>query len=668
VIVKKIPPSKAAAPKSRAANIRALIDYIAGVGTGEKVEHRGSANPLNVDHSGQVDEMIDLAEVAWRSPQPVQHWILSWREGEQPTAAHADDAVQAFLAEMGLAGHQAIYALHRDTHNWHLHLAVNRVNPDTEALATVNNRFDHEIAQRAIARIERRQGWEPEEHALYRVRPDGQVDRSRSRADTERKPSVGALDFEERAGERSAERIAIEEIAPAIRGPRSWAALHQALRDKGVRFERKGSGALLWIGDRPVKASAAGRDCSMVALCKRLGEFEPARALGPTAVDRPAPIRPGDQLLASYVEQRRAHYSVGQAHRTKLAERQREEWRRLVAQARRTRTQILDRSWRGRGPLLNATRSMLAAQQAREKAALRDRHRLERAAPYRGKGRFPSYEEWLQERDPDRAQEWRHREREPARIEGPTFERSAPRDIRAFAGIVDGWRVHYRRVGERGSPAFTDRGKEIDIYDSTRRESVLAALQLSAQKWGAFMVRGSDRFKRMCVELAAEHGFNLANPELQEAIAAERQRIRSLERERAMGRERRAPASPDTRSPVEVYRLHLTEVARERPGKPLHPSRLDAEIAVRMRVSGHSPEEIARAIKEAARAARPHERRDWDAYANRTVAVAFGVQGDRRVEDLRRHDEQSRRIEGRYRDDTERLPPGRGRSRSGQER
>ena len=32
--------------------------------------------------------------------------------------------------------------------------------------------------------------------------------------------------------------------------------------------------ALIWIGDRPVKASTAGRDCSMAALRGRLGDFE----------------------------------------------------------------------------------------------------------------------------------------------------------------------------------------------------------------------------------------------------------------------------------------------------------------------------------------------------------------------------------------------------------
>src|SRR3954468_21825631 len=65
------------------------------------------------------------------------------------------------------------------------------------------------------------------------------------------------------------------------------------------------------------------------------------------------------------------------------------------------------------------------------------------------------------------------------------------------------------------------------------RESVLAALQLSAQKWGAISVHGDRDFMRACVELAAEHGFKIANPELQEVIAAKRRRHRTHDRPEA---------------------------------------------------------------------------------------------------------------------------------------
>jgi len=65
VIVKKVPTSKAAAPKSKALHVRDLCDYIAGPNAGdddEKVEHRGAENMLNIDHAGLVEEMADLAE------------------------------------------------------------------------------------------------------------------------------------------------------------------------------------------------------------------------------------------------------------------------------------------------------------------------------------------------------------------------------------------------------------------------------------------------------------------------------------------------------------------------------------------------------------------------------------------------------------------------------
>jgi hypothetical protein len=49
--------------------------------------------------------------------------------------------------------------------------------------------------------------------------------------------------------------------------------MDEALAREGIRFERKGSGAVMWIGDEAVKASSAGRDCSLSALQKRFGEL-----------------------------------------------------------------------------------------------------------------------------------------------------------------------------------------------------------------------------------------------------------------------------------------------------------------------------------------------------------------------------------------------------------
>jgi hypothetical protein len=526
VIVKKVPISKKAAPKSKAHNVRALVDYIAGPDAGrdgEKIEHRGALNLLAIDHEGQVQEMIDLAEIARRSPQPVQHWIMSWREGERPTAAQADEAVGIFLKEMGLADHQVVYAIHRDTKNCHLHLAVNRVHPETEKVITVNNGFDHEVAHRAIARIELQQGWRREERGLYVSREGGEFERAHPREERERQPSTPARDFEERSGLRSAQRIAIEVAAPIIRAAPTWIALHDGLARQGIRFERKGSGAILWIGEEPVKASSAGRDCSMAALQKRLGHLKPNLTVPPERAPQRArePLEPGSACWRQYEKERDQHVAERRVWREGVVERQWAEWRDLLEHQRAERAEILSGSWRGRGDLLNATRSVLAADHARVKAELREVQRRERQVA-RQHERFPPFRDWLRERGREELDRWRGRDRKPPSIEGPTFSAPEPKDIRAFTATIDGPQVHYYLAGGPKAPAFTDRGKAIDIHRGHDRATVLAALQLGAQKWGSLTVQGGESFKQLCVELAREHGFKLANPELQRALGVER--------------------------------------------------------------------------------------------------------------------------------------------------
>src|SRR6267142_1416351 len=180
-------------------------------------------------------------------------------------------------------------------------------------------------------------------------------------------------------------------------------------------------------------------------------------------------------MLPVYLDARRKHCEDREASRARATGEQRKEWRAMVDRHGNERANILGGSWRGKRDLLNATRSVLAARQAQEKAAVRERQQRERAALRREMGSFPSYEDWLARRDREQADRWRYRERRSATIEGATLEQPVQRDIRSFGAVLDGPRVHYHRAGSR-RPSFTDHGKTIDIYDSRTRESVLAAL------------------------------------------------------------------------------------------------------------------------------------------------------------------------------------------------
>jgi hypothetical protein len=163
-----------------------------------------------------------------------------------------------------------------------------------------------------------------------------------------------------------------------------------------------------------------------------------------------------------------------------------------------------------------------------------------------------------------------------------------------------------------------------------------------------FTLRGNERFQRLCVELAAEHGFNIANPDLQQAIAAECERLRPTRR--ANTPDHQARAQPTSITPTAIYRRHLAEIIREQPQRRADPSRLDAEVAVRMAITGYSHGAIAEAITEAARADRPHEKRDWAAYAQRVAGYAFSPPGREMQARLGNQGRKLVRLEGRDRE------------------
>ena len=109
MIVKKVKRTSPNRPK--AWQIGDLVDYIRfphDRKPQEKVEHAGGKNFLTSTHVGQKVEMIALAHESVHSKMPVQHWIFSWQEGEQPTREQVDEIVDIFFGRDG-AGRTSDY-------------------------------------------------------------------------------------------------------------------------------------------------------------------------------------------------------------------------------------------------------------------------------------------------------------------------------------------------------------------------------------------------------------------------------------------------------------------------------------------------------------------------------------------------------------------------------
>jgi len=257
---------------------------------------------------------------------------------------------------------------------------------------------------------------------------------------------------------------------------------------------------------------------------KRLGIYEPAPERQSIAERKPQPVRqtPGWE---TYNAGRKAQAAAKAAAVLAQQKQHEAERRALAEQQQERRAEVLQGSWKGKGTLRNALQSVLAAEQAAESAAVVERHQGERRELAQQFRPWPSLEDWQrQQQHPEGAETPR---RTLAVIKGDTAEPPTPRDIRSFKPEIHGEQVHYSRREEPRdvAAAFIDKGVRIAIQD-LQRDSVLAALQLSAAKWDSFTVSGSAAYKALAVSLAAEHGFKISNPELQGAIVqarAERQ-------------------------------------------------------------------------------------------------------------------------------------------------
>jgi hypothetical protein len=551
------------AGNSKAARVTGLAHYIKAPhasNASEKCIYFGARNFLSEKFSSQISEMVALATDCVKSKDPIRHDVISFKEHEVPALAQVEEIMDLYLQEMNLVGHQVFYGLHADTDDMHIHVQVNRVHPQSSKAIKTDRGFDKEALQRLCARIAHTQGWQTEPNSRYWILADGSMSDRPSRGDrTEPRSHVQAMEM--RTGTKSAERIVMDDATPLLRSAKSWRDLHTALAAVGIRYERHGSGACMRLGDLAVKASVVTRDVRFAALQKRLGPFEefgprllaqvqanydagqdPIGAMpdsgqhsSSVAIDssaEPLQVAQASGGWRAYATARAEHYKARRLDTNDLRKRHAGE-RQALQLAHKTDREACFARHEYRAGLTNTLRKLLAFEHAKAKLDLKDKHARERSALKSRYPQFaPSYEDWLRAHGHSAmAEQWRYRANpsgQKNKICGSGTARPLTKvftnDIRNFRAEVDGWKIRYLPINGHGA-GFIDKGRVVLVL-SQDNATVLAALQLAAQKWPAgYEVSGSAEFIDQCCRLAAKHGLMITNPELQDLIEVERKRV-----------------------------------------------------------------------------------------------------------------------------------------------
>ncbi len=595
---------------------------------------RERPNRLSGGVSREANTSLEIAK-SWRphmrssAPRDFAHVILSAKPGTDKEAFM--DAARATLARE-FAGHEYVFVMHTNREHIHVHAAVRLVRDDGKRLDPKIQDFSRwrdtlaaEARARGIA-MENVRRFDQAHAPAYKLKDVKMMERGiaphsvRRRIERVKNREIHRPTREE--GRRRAQDAARQWRNVAAMSPRSAAP---PPAPGAVRLYRLDGGAdrrgALFAADMATAAAYAktGVAARMIYVdipAARVAELKSSRTLPgkvfvvPRAISAQSRSLDGAPSAAVAHFQQRAESALrGRAPSTDAEE---------TGPMRTVETMIAARD--SMADTISKIGKALPGDEAREQFAEQSRRLLDKADE-------AIAAQTNLEKQKANVQGDRYVKPEPARGLGPiiTFERK-------------GDEIHYHRhdaTGALQTLAFVDNGKQLDIRDWSNADSVNAALKVASQKWETLNITGSDAYKETVARLAAEHGYKITNPEMQD-------RIRELRVEIEANRARIAEG--------QAQRVDQREVAptaqqqqREDHARTEGPTSTAAEREIRLQeVRGRVDREEARETDQASRAkgakeanaAQTHEQTPYRSQAE----AASAREADRSMEDNARRE------------------------------
>jgi hypothetical protein len=499
MIVKHIPINNPAR-----SSFAGLISYI-----GRSGEHAVRRPDLTITNC-----QADLERAALREIQATQerntratgdktlHLLVSFRAGETPDRDSLVALEERICAGLGYGEHQRISAVHTDTDNLHIHIAINKIHPTTHQMVR------HFRAYRKLAelcsRLEVEFGLEPDNHLSAKTIGEDK-----------------AADMEKHSGQESLISYAKRTCLDGLRSAPTWSAVHQAAEAHGLAVRMRGNGLVIEADDGTmVKASSLDRSLSKARLEARLGSFEAsatakAHVKGQGYDKAPIPLRVDTSALYERYQADMDHRQRARDSALKVLD-ARKASRLAAAQGQAGRVGKLARSLsRGSGRLSTKLLSMaIQANRRGVTAAVREEIRTERKAVY-DKFRRVTWLDWLK----NEAEQGNQAALEALRARRSPVHESAAPAIVPIDRLLTSHRPtqrpdHLTKKGtlifRAGANAIRDDGRGLQLSDQADHAAIAVALRIASERYGSRLtLNGKLAFKVAAARAAAASGLDV---------------------------------------------------------------------------------------------------------------------------------------------------------------
>lgn len=248
-------------------NYGRLAEYIAAAKeSGEKLDNLWMVNC----NAGVSKEDLDLAIIEIEATQNLNHrvksdktyhLIISFRD-EKPSPEALKDIEEQYAKALGFEEHQRIVATHVNTDNFHMHVAFNKIHPETL------------LAHTPIRDFYKLQDVSRDMEKKYNL----SIDNGTTKNQCPEKPSVKSRDYEATTWEQSFDSYVREtkELKVIHSKAQTWEDIHKGFADYGLVIKPRGNGLVITTKDRKtgIKASSVDRAFSKAAMEKKFGPYQ----------------------------------------------------------------------------------------------------------------------------------------------------------------------------------------------------------------------------------------------------------------------------------------------------------------------------------------------------------------------------------------------------------
>ncbi|MCG6316664.1 relaxase/mobilization nuclease domain-containing protein [Vibrio alginolyticus] len=480
---------------SNKSDFSGLVRYLTDT---QSKEHRlGQVRLTNCDADSIRDAICEILATQQTNTRAkgdkTYHLIISFRAGEQVNSDVLSKIEERICESLGFGEHQRISAVHNDTDNLHVHVAINKIHPSRHTIHEPY--YSHRTLAEQCERLEKAFGLQQDNHIPNQNRS-----------------AARAADMERHSGIESLIGWIKRECINEIKAAQTWSDLHATLSQNGLTLSEKGNGLVISSDTGvTIKASTLDRNLSKPKLESRFGAFKPRQTINNTSSSKRTyqkkPVQTRIDTTELYARYQKEQKSLATDKATALEKVRQKKNQQVLYAKKQGKVRRMAIKLTNSGKFTKRLLYTQASQSLQKSIALvQQQYQLDRQAIYKTYSKR-TWADWLkhQAHQGDQGALAALRSREAAQtLDGNTLQGNgkAQKDL---SSVIDSITKTGTILFRSKNGAIRDDGKRLQVSGQTDKESIVQALKIAMARYGnQISVNGSPKFKAYVIRAAVD--------------------------------------------------------------------------------------------------------------------------------------------------------------------